>query len=67
MADLVMKASVRATISNMAVGETLGLAFDAVAFSTVRGYATFLSQELGRKYSVHLNRNNRTYEVTRHE
>ena len=51
----------------MSVGETLGLAFDALAYQTVRSYATNLGIELDRKYSVHLNRENRTYEVTRNE
>ncbi len=67
MRTLVQRTSVRATLIEMSVGETLGLAFDAIAYSTVRHYATALGVELERTYSVHLNRDNRTYEVTRHE
>lgn len=67
MTELVQKASVRATIAQMGVGETIGLACDIVSSNTVRGYAVTLGVELQRKYTVHLNRANRTFEVTRHE
>ena len=51
----------------MAVGETLGLATSAISYATVRHYASLLGLEMARRYSVHLNREKRTYEVTRHE
>lgn len=67
MAELVQKASIRATIAEMSVGEMIGLACDIVPANTLRHYASILSFEMNRRYSVHLNRSNRTYEIIRHE
>lgn len=67
MAELVHRLSICDTLEQMQSGETIALAFSIVKGSTVRSVASTLGLELDRRYGVHANRDNKTYEVTRYE
>lgn len=57
--------SLRSRMSGMAVGETLVVPLGTYSWTTVRSYASDLGWVLERKYSVHRDRDARTYNVTR--
>lgn len=67
MAEFVHKLSICDTLAQMQIGETMAFAFSVVKGCSVRSAASTLGLEMDRRYSVHANRDNRTYEVTRHE
>ncbi len=67
MAELVQRLALGETLKSMDVGETVGFACDIMSSGNIRSMASFIGIQLDRKYSVHLNRENRTYEVTRNE
>lgn len=52
-------------MSGLAVGESLVVPLDAYSWTTVRSYASDLGWVHERKYSVHRDRKNRSYTVTR--
>lgn len=63
---MVQTISVRATLIQMRVGQTIVIPTEMRSFSYVRHCAATLNMEFGRKYSVHLNRDSMQYEITRH-
>ena len=67
MTELAHRISIRDTLAQMEVGDTVGLAFDVAKGASIRSAASILGLEMERTYTVHVNRNNRTYEVTRNE
>ncbi len=67
MAELIHRLSIGDTLEQMQIGETVAFAFSLVKGCTVRSTASTLGLELDRHYSVHANRENKTYEVTRYE
>lgn len=62
---LIQQVSVRATLIQMRVGQTITIPTEMRSFSYIRNCAATLNMEFDRKYSVHLNRETRQYEVTR--
>ena len=67
MAELVQRLALGETLKLMSIGETVGFACDIMTSGNIRTMASTIGNQMGRRYSVHLNRNNRTFEVTRHE
>lgn len=67
MAEILHRISIGDTLAQMQIGETIAFAFSVVKGCSVRSAASTLGLEMDRRYSVHANRDNRTYEVTRHE
>lgn len=67
MAELIHRLSIGATLEQMQIGETMAFPFSIVRGCTVRSAASTLGLELDRRYGVHANRDNKTYEVTRYE
>ena len=63
--SLIQQVSVRATLIQMRVGQTITIPTELRSFSYIRTCAATLNMEFDRKYSVHLNRETRQYEVTR--
>jgi len=53
---MVSKLSLRATVAEMEVGEVVRVPLKLRRYSTIRNTAALLGQELGRKYSVKVDR-----------
>jgi len=67
MTGLVQKATIRGTLQEMNIGDSIGISVDIVKSSTLRATASTLGLELMRRYEVHLDRGCRMFKVTRHE
>lgn len=67
MAELIQRFSLRDTLAQMEQGDTIGISFAMVSSGTVRSAASILGAELSRKYGVHINHLDKTYDVTRYE
>lgn len=59
------KTSMRATLKALPVGGSCTIHFGSNSYTSIRNTACILGLEMGRQYSVHLDRAARTYEVTR--
>lgn len=57
--------SMRETLRQMPVGGSISVSLGTIGYASIRNACSLLSFELERSYSVHLNRVERTYEVTR--
>lgn len=64
--ELITRPSISATIVALRPGQSLTLSFDMVGSSnSLRNRASLLGEKMGRSYSVHADRETRTYTVTR--
>lgn len=64
--ELISRPSISATILALRPGQSLTLSFDMVGSSnSLRNRASLLGEKMGRSYSVHSDRETRTYTVTR--
>lgn len=59
------KTSLKRMMIEMQQGSRLLVPVGQYSHTTVRGYASALGYDLERKYTVHLDRETRTYEITR--
>ena len=59
------KMSVRGAMRALPVGGAIIVRVGEMTYSGVRNTASTLGLELNRNYSVHLNRSDRVYEITR--
>ena len=59
------KKSLRDRFREMEIGETTEVCIGCYGYTTVRTYASELGFMLGRRYSVHLDRESRNYQITR--
>lgn len=57
--------SLRYHIHNLATGAVLQVPADEVCGNTIRNYASSAAAQYDRKYSVHFDRDARTYTITR--
>lgn len=60
-----MEISIRSKVSNLNVGESFTISVDEVSSSTLRNYATELGFHQNKTFSVHKDRQNRTYTISR--
>lgn len=59
------KTSMRATLKALPVGGSCTIHFGVNTYTSIRNTACILGLEMGRQYSVHLDRAARTYQVIR--
>lgn len=59
------KNSVRGALKALPIGGMIAVRVGDITYSGVRNTACVLGLELDRTYSVHLNRSERVYEITR--
>lgn len=59
------KTSLKRLMIEMQQGARMRVAVGAYGYTTIRTYASMIGFDLERTYTVHLDRENRTYEITR--
>lgn len=64
---MVFKISIRATMAQMTVGQTILVPVEMCAYATVRSYASVLGASMDRRYGVHRGKKATEYEITRYE
>lgn len=57
--------SLRASILDLAVGESITISLDSYGYTTIRSYASELGFAAQRKFTTARNRENRTNTITR--
>jgi hypothetical protein len=57
--------SLRASILEMGIGESLSISLDSYGYTTIRSYASELGFATGRTYRTRRNREDRTQTITR--
>lgn len=63
--NMVTKISVRATLKEMQAGEEVKIPFRLSRYNSVRNCASLLGQDMGRRYSVSVDRTAEQTKVTR--
>ena len=59
------KTPLMSKVKSMDVGDRISVPCEAYAYNTVRRYTSDLSFMMSRKYSTHLDRETRTFVITR--
>ena len=62
---MVKKISLRATLAQMKAGDCITIPLQVRGYNTIRNCASLAGSDLGRKYSVSLDRANNNCKVTR--
>lgn len=57
--------SLRSRMLGMEIGDTIEVCVDCYGYTTVRTYAATLGYATMRRYSTHLDRDSRNYQITR--
>lgn len=62
---MVTKISMRATLAQMKAGDAITIPLRVRGYNSVRNCASLLGSEMGRKYSVSVNRTDANCKITR--